>query len=559
MNDVIEYIVDGTSGLAPGDVSGSAMIVGVCSAGTVGKAYLLGKSSDLSGLLGAGPLVDALRDVFATGGQEAYVVAVPCSGVSGAYITDITHVGGGSEATVSGVAAENADVVISVVSGGVLGVATVKVSVDGGENFGSDQQVAADGILPLTDQGANVVFVGDLVTDDTYSFAVRTAIGPVAHVGTGPDITVAGTVTMGADIILQITSAGGLNEGTYQLSLDGDSFGLERTIPADGLISVGDTGVTITFPDEDAVQGDTYTFRLMAPVPSVSMVIDAIEQPLETFDVENILVVGPTDSVDWASFGAYADELWNKHRPTYFITAARMPYDNEDIDDWAAALINEASEYSHRFVSVCAAWGEISDTEGYTQRRNAAGLLQGRILSIPVVRSIGRVRDAAVSQLALPDGYNESHVTALANAGYTVAKKYAGLNGTYWEDAKTLADATSDYIYLRVVRTVFKAIRLARIAALKSMYDEVGDPLRPEGAAGLNYLKANIESAVGTMSAAVPQELADCIASFPAGQDIVNNGVATELELIGIPVIGKIKIFAKYMYAGSAFDPRLEV
>lgn len=559
MNDVLEYLVDGTSGLAPGDVSGSVLVTGVCSVGTPGKAYLLGKSSDLEGLLGYGSLVDSLRDLFATAGQDAVVVAVPCAGIAGGYITDITHTGTGAEATVSGSPAGNADIVVKIATSGALGTATAAVSTDGGTTYGTAAAVPANGQVAITEFGANVVFAGALVADDTYSFAVRMPIGPVAHVGTGPDISVSGTVKMGADIILLITASGGRNEGTYQLSLDGDSYGLERTIPADGIISVGDTGVTITFPESDAVVGDTYTFRLLAPVPTVSSVMAAIEQPMQIYDVENVYVVGPTDAVDWASFGAYADELWNKHRPTYFLCESRQPYANETIDDWTTAMLAEKQKYSHRFIAVCAAYGEVSDSDGYTQARNAGGLLQGRILSIPVMRSVGRVRDAAVSQLSLPSGYNESHVTLLAAAGYTVAKFYAGLDGTYWEDAMTLADDTSDYKYLRVVRTVFKAIRLARIAALKSMFDEVGDPVVGDNAGGLAYLKENIESAVNTMSAAVPQELAECIVTFPDGQDIVNNGVAAELELIGIPVIKKIKLYARYVYAGSSADSRLEV
>ena len=44
---------------------------------------------------------------------------------------------------------------------------------------------------------------------------------------------------------------------------------------------------------------------------------------------------------------------------------------------------------------------------------------------------------------------------------------------------------------------------------------------------------------------------------IPPGQDIVNNGVAVEMTLIGIPIIRTIKLYASYVYAGSSFDPRL--
>jgi hypothetical protein len=76
-------------------------------------------------------------------------------------------------------------------------------------------------------------------------------------------------------------------------------------------------------------------------------------------------------------------------------------------------------------------------------------------------------------------------------------------------------------------------------------------------AAGLAYLSANLETALKTMTAAVPQELAAFQVEIPTGQDYVNNGVAVETTLIGIPIIRKIKLFANYAYAGSSFDPRL--
>jgi hypothetical protein len=90
------------------------------------------------------------------------------------------------------------------------------------------------------------------------------------------------------------------------------------------------------------------------------------------------------------------------------------------------------------------------------------------------------------------------------------------------------------------------------------MYDEVGDPLLGESAAGLAYLKTNLDTALNTMVKAVPQELVGFVNNIPPGQDIVNNGVANEMTLIGVPIIRKLKLFARYVYAGGAFDPRLQ-
>ena len=104
----------------------------------------------------------------------------------------------------------------------------------------------------------------------------------------------------------------------------------------------------------------------------------------------------------------------------------------------------------------------------------------------------------------------------------------------------------------------FKAIRKMRIAALKSLYDEAGDPLRPSGEDGVAYLKADIENALDTMTATRPPELAAYRVDIPDGQDIANNGIDVLPTLIGIPIIREIRLHTKYVYAGGGYAPRME-
>ena len=356
---------------------------------------------------------------------------------------------------------------------------------------------------------------------------------------------------------MQIVKGGALNEGTYQLSTDGgDNFDRERTIPVDGKVVLADFGVAVTFPTGAYTAGTTYSCRLLAPAPSIVDVMSALEGPLAIYDVEYVLVAGETDSVDWAAAQTKADELWNLQRPTYFKMETRLPRDGEDLNDFAAYLLAESQGFAGRFVTVCCQYGEVTDTTGATRLRNAGGLQAGRVMSIPVQRATGRVRDGNVSQLSLPENW-ESVQSTLEEDGYLTAKKYAGLEGVYWGDSRTMADDTSDYRYEEVLRTVFKAVRLLRTAALKSMYDEAGDPLKPNSTNGLAYLKANLENALDTMVKANPQELASYVVDIASGQDIVNNGVAVDVTLIGIPIIREIKLYASYVYAGSTFDPRM--
>ena len=143
MGDVIEYLVDGVSGLAPGEVDGLCLVAGVCSTGTVGKGYFLGKSSNLEYLVGVGPLTDRLRDIFATSGQAKYIIAVPVLGQASKIITPLEHAGTGPEGAVAGVPAENADVVVKITTGGELETAQYQISEDGGATFAAEATTVA--------------------------------------------------------------------------------------------------------------------------------------------------------------------------------------------------------------------------------------------------------------------------------------------------------------------------------------------------------------------------------------------------------------------------------
>lgn len=565
MGDVLEFLIDGTSGLAPGGVDGKAIVAGCCSLGRVGKGYLIGKRTDLAATLGTGPLVDRVRDIIATAGQEPTLVAVPVRGQAGGYFSLPICTGGSGnepEIRVSGVPQLNAEIVLEVVTTGPVGTATVKISTNGGTSFAEPVPTAAQMTIGSGDAatGATVLWpTAELDSGWRYSFVCRCAIGPVSRVGdaASPLPEMSGSPLAGAELVIQITKPGTRNEGTYQLSIDGgDSYDKIRTIPYDGTLRVASLGLSITFPEGAYAGGTTYACRILPPAPSIVDVMSALESPLELYDVEFVHVVGPSDSVDWSAAAAKVEELWNKHRPTYFKMETRLPNDDEDLNDFAAYLLAERQAFSARFVQVCCQFGEIAESTGQRKLRNWAGLQAGRSMSVPVMRATGRVRDGNITQGTLPEGW-EAVQGVLEEAGYLTAKKYAGLQGAYWGDSRTMADDVSDYRYEEVVRTAFKAVRKLRIAALKSMYDEAGDPLLGANANGLAYLKANLENALGTMVKAIPPELIGYVVDIPPGQDIVNNGVAVEHTLIGVPIIRQIKLYAQYVYAGSTFDPRL--
>jgi len=588
MGDVLTYLIDGTSGLAPGGVEGKALICGVCSRGEVGKAYLIGRRTNLEEMLGVGPLVNRLRSMLTTGGQQPLIVAVPCVGQQAGYITSIKAKNTKIMPRASGVPAINADIVVKAARVMVddpddsndpparIEKDGLRYSTDGGKTFSEAAPYAAQLVIGTGTDATGIALAfpelepgQQLEADAEWSFAARCAIGDVTRIGgehprsdaASPMLEVkAGEngVLAAAELVVKITKGGGRNEGTYQLSVDGgDNFERVRTIPYDGLVTLPGNGLALNFPEGDYAIGTTYECRALAPSPSIVDVMEALEPPLALYDVEFVYVAGPTDSVDWAAMQSKAEDLWNLQRPTYFKAECRLPHDNEDLNDYCAYLLAEKQGIAARFVTVCAQYGELVDSSGKRHIRNAGGLNAGRVISIPVQRATGRVKDGNVSQLTLPFGWEAVQAT-LEDAGFITAKKYAGLDGVYWGDSRTLADAASDFRYEEVLRTVFKAVRLLRVAALKSMYDEAGDPMKATNVPGLAYLKASLENALDTMVKAIPQELAAYEVEIVPGQDIANNGVAVDIALIGIPIIREIKLYPRYVYAGGVFDPRME-
>ncbi len=469
MGNVYEYLIDGVSGLAPSSMEGACLAVGAASGGDSGEPYLLGPKSDVADTLGSGELVDLVNDIFATGGQNAKVIAVPLHQTAAHFYQSASN----NELEVT--YTPNADALSD--------VTTIK--------------------LEVTEVNGSTTYF-KLTTDG-----------------------VAG-------------SASGVSNSSATINFTNTS--------GKGSFSIPNT----------AAEGDYWIFTNTHGNIILNEYMAAISSALEQYQVEFVIISGASDATTWTACQAKAEEQWNLHRPVYFKCAARMPEENEGLSAWVTSLTTARSGIAARFVQVCAQFGKITDKNGGSATRNWAGLQAGRTLSNPVQRAAGRVKDGPISQGSLPSGWNDAIQSTLESAGFLTAKVYPGLDGCYWGDSRTLAAATSDYQYEEVVRVVFKAMRLARMAALNSMYDELGDPALEDNPAGLAMLKANIENNLGTMTEAIPKELAAYVVEIPAGQDFVNNGVAVEITLIGIPIIRQIKIYGKYVYAGSKQDPRME-
>lgn len=385
------------------------------------------------------------------------------------------------------------------------------------------------------------------------------SVGTIVQNGEGPTITTAGVPKRRAEIVFKIIQAGGRNVGTYQLSLDGgDNYEEETTIPLNGKILLGDTGVELSWPDSDALENEEYRFALHPPTPSIANVMQAIAPHLEKYLVRVIYVVGASDAVDWAVMGSIQDQTMALRRPALILMETRLPNQDESLADFRNSLESEREKYSHDFVQVCAQYGEVTHpTNGSRIVRNWAPLLLGRYHNIQPQHHIGDGADPGITQASLPQGWIQSYSDALKDAGFVVATPKIGLRSPYWNDDPTLADSSSDYRCARVAFIIFEALQRLFVVAQRFENSEVGDPLSPEGAQGIISFQSALERALYPMINANPNPVITAASiSIPEGQDITQNGFYANIILIPTDVLKKIQIGLGFAFAGSTYDPR---
>lgn len=112
----------------------------------------------------------------------------------------------------------------------------------------------------------------------------------------------------------------------------------------------------------------------------------------------------------------------------------------------------------------------------------SVGLLAGRIASIPVHRSIARVKDGAIKANSMyiagypAEGFDVEYLHGL---GIISVRTFTGFAGYYFTDDVLATRETDDYCYLSRRRVVDKAYRIAYPTLLEELSDEI--PVNADG------------------------------------------------------------------------------
>lgn len=187
---------DGGLGLAAEGVQGIHTKIGLCSSGDQNVMQGFSSPEQLVETLGHGPLVNALADAFAAGARIVYAVraTVGTAGTPSAVAADGNNTGDGAVA-VAGDPNDAYDVIIEILSDGVLNAATFRYSLDGGNTWSDPITVPADpGEYEIPNTNLTVTFSLTTVgfkDGDLFTFTTTAPVMSTVTAGAAVDVALA--------------------------------------------------------------------------------------------------------------------------------------------------------------------------------------------------------------------------------------------------------------------------------------------------------------------------------------------------------------------------------
>lgn len=391
-------------------------------------------------------------------------------------------------------------------------------------------------------------------------YAVRAAgdiagsIGSMDSTKTGTgNMTVTGAPLDSYEVVVVIVDPGAKNTATFKYSLDGgDTFSKKATVPTSLTYQISGTGLTLEFteaatePQNSFKAGDLYGCKTVAPSASVEAVNTAIDKLLNSsYLFEFIHLTGPCDNAMWAALNVKSLAAENRFRYIHFLAETRGLNAGETVDQWVTALITMKSSFASSRVSICAGRLEMTDMgTGRIADHNGAGLYSGRVSSIGVQYSPGKVMDGALPGVVRlnPAGINEGHILALDEAGFITFRQYIGLSGFYVTNGRMAAESISDFRYVELRRPMDMACNLVRMAALRFEHAEI-DPTNMEKS--LSALEAQLQAPLNIMIGA--GQIAGGRVIIDRNQDVLaTNTIRIKIRIVPLAILRWIELEVGY-------------
>ncbi|SFB88403.1 Phage tail sheath protein [Brevinema andersonii] len=395
------------------------------------------------------------------------------------------------------------------------------------------EEVLGYGNLPrrLTEMQENMADVSIIAVPSKADQAG--SIGSVKKKGSG-NLTVSGSPLCSALVNVVTVTPGQAGTAEVWIEIFGDCNKEETVlVPTNRTIFSKELGISILFPEGTLTLENSWSFSITAPASTFNSLKAALDTALELYHPEFVFVCQELGAEDVKKWEAYTEKLFSdQHQPLFALLETGLD-STKSLSEAISQKVKEFKKIDARFVSVV-----CQPLQNY---QSAAALCAGTLTKASVNQSIGATKHFGLSHIQLPKDWTNHQSRTLDEARLITLRTYPGLNGYFWTNGRTLASDTSDYRFIEVVRTVFKAIRLARRASLPYIQ-------APGDKSGLESLLAEVRMALTVMTAANPKEIEDFVVEMPKGQDIVNNGVQINIALYGIPIIRKIVLNFMFKY-----------
>lgn len=463
-----------------------ALLIGVSSTGEFDVLKTYTDATEFTGVYGTGQLPDC----------GAYYLDHP--GVSGIKVIRVNHLRAGSvtkTAAGSTVGTMSASASLPkgdysfkwvVTTGGSLGTAVGKYSLDGGTTYVTGVAMPSNGAVTIASAGivlqfANGTGTPGFTTNDDFSFSVVTnaTVSSVTKTAGDPETTANGALTTtGSEpldaykVTVLLVQGGLLGAASFMYTLDGVDWSGEIAVPSDGVYTIPNTGIVLNFADGSSpsgfVSGDVFSFTTTAPTYTLAALQNALAAWLATTEpAEFVHIIGSVTKATADSVDEVLNTAFAAHRYSFALGEARdQGSDETTVAAHQTAIKTEwAGHTSLRFMKV-AGFVDIQLPYSNTRsRRSGAWAIGGRMASRPISEDPGQYITKGLHKVKAL--HMDARVnTALNNQGWTLLTTYDLETAIYCQAGQMSVPTTSDYRFTKERRvmntacsTVYKAAK----------------------------------------------------------------------------------------------------
>lgn len=380
-----------------------------------------------------------------------------------------------------------------------------------------------------------------------------TRASPGTSTGT---VAVAGAAFDAYEVKVEITKAGTLGAAEFKYTLDGgDNYSAVIAVPGGGSYVVPNTNLTLTFtagagPVFFAV-GDVFAFNCTAPGYSstdVNNALDALRTTYASSRFGFVHLVGAASTVAGAATIAAAVDVKMAAEENvfrYLFCIVECP------DDTDANTISGFTSFSSTRVCVAAGFCELV-ANGKSMKRNVAWPVAARIAAQDIRRDVARTRQdreggplKGVTKL-----YRNEFVTeGLDSARFITLRTYAGKNGFFVTNGRTMANGSSDYQFLQFRRLMDRACTI-NYAELFNFLNDDAVRITPAG----TIVEADARSIETKVNAALAADLTskDRVSATSVTVTRDNNILSTQTLKTKVRI--RPKGYAKFIETDIGFE-----